>query len=417
MNALHPWMYRFGFPGFAEVEWVLPAGVLHDEPWYEPLPAVMAMLDLQEWSLQAHLEERLRELHAATFGEPLFEPAGTPFYALVEPLREMLERGRIVAWVLRGRHVSAPGRMPSVPPPAPPSGPPPVKTTWIEIELVDQNGKPVASEPYRVTPPDGPARTGTLDDRGFARVDGITPGTCEVTFPKIDGREWSANGPSKTGDVRETSSAFSHRTGPNDCLSSIAAAYGFRAWRTVYDNGPNGDLRDLRRDPNVLAAGDTVWIDRFERIETRGTEARHRFVTVTAPTMLRLRLERMKPQRYALTIGRETIERDVPESLLIEHPIPPSETSAELKLFFDDAEPAFELVWKLDVGALRPVDLVRGVKERLNNLGFAAGKETEEEDAATQRAVAAFQTKNGEPATGVIDDPLREKVRAKHDVS
>jgi hypothetical protein len=192
MNALHPWMYRFGFPGFAEVEWVLPAGVVHDEPWYEPLPPVMAVLDLHAWSLDAHLEPRLRELHAATFGEPLFEPAGTPFHALVDPLREMLERGRLVAWVLRGRHVSAPGGAPSVPPP--PSGPAPVKTTWIEIVLLYDDGSPAAGERCEVTTPSGDVKPLILDERGFVRIDGIDPGTCDITFPDIDAREWRRHG-------------------------------------------------------------------------------------------------------------------------------------------------------------------------------------------------------------------------------
>ena len=65
------WMYRFVFPGFAEVEWVLPAGVVHDEPWYEPLPAVMAVLDLHEWSLQAHLFPALDGREWARRGTPL----------------------------------------------------------------------------------------------------------------------------------------------------------------------------------------------------------------------------------------------------------------------------------------------------------------------------------------------------------
>lgn len=59
------------------------------------------------------------------------------------------------------------------------------KKSWIEIELRDDKGKPMAGEPYRVTLPDGETvAEGTLDEKGFARVDGIDPGTCKVTFPK-----------------------------------------------------------------------------------------------------------------------------------------------------------------------------------------------------------------------------------------
>ena len=65
------------------------------------------------------------------------------------------------------------------------------KKSWIEIELVDHNGKPVPGEPYRITLPDGAtAAEGTVDDKGRARVDGIDPGTCKVTFPKRDKQCW-----------------------------------------------------------------------------------------------------------------------------------------------------------------------------------------------------------------------------------
>ncbi|MEW5979686.1 MAG: type VI secretion system tip protein TssI/VgrG [Acidobacteriota bacterium] len=65
------------------------------------------------------------------------------------------------------------------------------KKSWIEIELVDDQGKPVPGEKYRVTLPDGTTiDEGTLDDKGFARIDGIDPGTCKITFPNLDKDAW-----------------------------------------------------------------------------------------------------------------------------------------------------------------------------------------------------------------------------------
>lgn len=55
---------------------------------------------------------------------------------------------------------------------------------------VDEDDRPIAHEPFRVIVPDGSPRTGTLNERGFARIDGIDPGTCDVTVPDIDAREW-----------------------------------------------------------------------------------------------------------------------------------------------------------------------------------------------------------------------------------
>jgi type VI secretion system secreted protein VgrG len=62
----------------------------------------------------------------------------------------------------------------------------PEKKSWIEIELLDEEGEPVPGERYRITLPDGSTVEGTLDQNGFARVDGIDPGNCEVSFPDLD---------------------------------------------------------------------------------------------------------------------------------------------------------------------------------------------------------------------------------------
>lgn len=64
------------------------------------------------------------------------------------------------------------------------------KSAWIGIELVDRKGRAVPNEPYEVTLPDGRPVTGTLDRAGKVRIEGIDPGTCTVTFPRIDRRDF-----------------------------------------------------------------------------------------------------------------------------------------------------------------------------------------------------------------------------------
>jgi hypothetical protein len=66
----------------------------------------------------------------------------------------------------------------------------PLQATWIEVELVGEDGRPIAGERYRLVAPDGAVREGTLDDRGMARVEGVRAGSCEVTFPDLDGEAW-----------------------------------------------------------------------------------------------------------------------------------------------------------------------------------------------------------------------------------
>ncbi|MFQ5591629.1 MAG: type VI secretion system Vgr family protein [Phycisphaerae bacterium] len=67
---------------------------------------------------------------------------------------------------------------------------PATQKTWISIELRDENGNPIANEPYEITSGDGKVHKGTLDRKGKAKIGGIDPGTCQVTFPEIHGAEW-----------------------------------------------------------------------------------------------------------------------------------------------------------------------------------------------------------------------------------
>ncbi len=64
------------------------------------------------------------------------------------------------------------------------------KTSWIEIELVDEADMPVAGEPYELELPDGKIRSGSLDANGLARIEDIEAGTCQICFPRLDGRAW-----------------------------------------------------------------------------------------------------------------------------------------------------------------------------------------------------------------------------------
>jgi hypothetical protein len=64
------------------------------------------------------------------------------------------------------------------------------KTHWISIQLVDEAGNPVAGEPYVITTPDSVDVTGSTDESGCARVEGISAGQCQVRFPNRDQDAW-----------------------------------------------------------------------------------------------------------------------------------------------------------------------------------------------------------------------------------
>lgn len=66
---------------------------------------------------------------------------------------------------------------------------PRVEKTWIEIELVDEEGKPYVGD-VELTLPDGQKRRGTSNKDGLLRLDGIVAGQCKVTLPDVDATGW-----------------------------------------------------------------------------------------------------------------------------------------------------------------------------------------------------------------------------------
>lgn len=65
---------------------------------------------------------------------------------------------------------------------------------FIEIELKDDEGKPVANESYFVELPDGSTKSGRTDASGYARIDGVDPGTAKISFPDLDKESTSPGG-------------------------------------------------------------------------------------------------------------------------------------------------------------------------------------------------------------------------------
>lgn len=86
-------------------------------------------------------------------------------------------------------------RAPAPPIPPPRRRPAPVEDvkTWIGIELLEETtGKPIANARYIVKGPSG-TFDGTLDAKGQAKIADIDPGSYDISFPDIDGREWKAS--------------------------------------------------------------------------------------------------------------------------------------------------------------------------------------------------------------------------------
>src|SRR5262249_9177688 len=85
--------------------------------------------------------------------------------------------------------------------------------------------------------------------------------------------------------------AMVHTVEQGDHISSIAQQYGFADYRTIWDYGDNSDLKDLRKNPNVLFPGDEVTIpDPLDKEDLRATGAVHPYVTTAKRLLLRIRV-------------------------------------------------------------------------------------------------------------------------------
>lgn len=64
------------------------------------------------------------------------------------------------------------------------------KTSWIEMELRDDEGNPVAFERCRIKTTDGRVIERSTGEDGVLHIHGIKPGDCEITFPNLDKEAW-----------------------------------------------------------------------------------------------------------------------------------------------------------------------------------------------------------------------------------
>ncbi len=108
--------------------------------------------------------------------------------SLTSAVRRWLQLGRLVAVYHQDRlDLIGPGEADE----SDDSSPEDLIKTWIEIRMIDDDGRPVPSVAYRIEIPGGGARTGTTNADGLAREENLDPGTCQVSFPGLHGLDWT----------------------------------------------------------------------------------------------------------------------------------------------------------------------------------------------------------------------------------
>lgn len=201
-----------------------------------------------------------------------------------------------------------------------------------------------------------------------------------------------------------------HEVLQGECLADIAYRAGHLA-STVWEHGPNADLRRLRKDPSFLAHGDVIQIPpiREKRVSCAAGKT-HTFVRVTEPAKLRVRLRLMgvprANTRYTLRAGNRVVEDQTDEEGWLEAPVPPDAREGLVTLESGEEIP-------LLLGGVDPLEEISGVQIRLCNLGYdceVTGKLDEE----TRDALEAFQEDEELEVTGELDDGTRARLKDQH---
>jgi peptidoglycan hydrolase-like protein with peptidoglycan-binding domain len=191
-----------------------------------------------------------------------------------------------------------------------------------------------------------------------------------------------------------------------DCVTSIANQYGL-LWTTIWKHPNNGQLRQLRKDPNVLYPGDQLFVPDLEVKQVdRPTDQRHTFVKIGAPAKLKIRLlDQDQPRAgvaYQLEIDGALKSGVTDSGGYIQQPLPPGAERGKLTVGAGSTRDVYEIQF----GSLDPFDTDTGVRGRLVNLGFG-GDDMKE-------AIMAFQQKEGIPVTGEADAATQSRLQTRH---
>ncbi|HLJ44685.1 MAG TPA: hypothetical protein VKU01_01670 [Bryobacteraceae bacterium] len=243
--------------------------------------------------------------------------------------------------------------------------------------------------------------------------------------------------------------------GDGDCILSIADAYGFRDYHTIWDFGANSGLKGTRPNANTLLFGDMVvppdakaktiqkptdnthvLVVKNKKpakltlilIDKDGNPLKDKVWTLTAPTALngttgpdgKIEVPNLDVQATAgalkVTMWKAPDPKPpVPAKTLPDPvPYPPPILVEEFKdKKPDPTKPEdYDVNWTLKIGSLPTYNDATGVQARLNNLGFRC--KPKDDATKTTQAVKVYQNsmlnqKDGTGATADIQDDIRNR--------
>ena len=224
--------------------------------------------------------------------------------------------------------------------------------------------------------------------------------------------------------------SVSHVVAQGEFLSLIAARFGFRDHRVIWDHPDNAALKKLRKNPNVLFPGDVVAIP--DRTEGRVAAATGRFNVFAATdddALLNVAFQDAGAVALAARDGERTVAgTNARGTFLVDGPsplTPPTDAEGAIRLVFTRvfagatmpsevivrlfaAPTGPEVSFRLIVGGLDPIDTPSGQRARLNNLGYFAGYGVQDQR-QLEWAVEEFQADEGLADRGLTGILARDR--------
>lgn len=286
---------------------------------------------------------------------------------------------------------------------------------------MDNKGKNTSEPRLSALPPASPAAstsTGAVVDDFRRRLDALTrraPVMSErpsAQRPALADAHHSPSGGTEPVYGRGPVGAGERVVRPGECVASIAKSSG-HFWETIWTDAGNASLRETRQNPNILLPGDRLHVPPLrQKWDPAQTELRHRYVRRGEPCALRLRVlndgEPRAREAYTLEIDGESLAGFTDNDGRLAHAIPANARRGRLVIGAD------RQTYELALGETKPIDELAGVQSRLNNLGFAAGRDDGVMGPKTRAALRAFQRRWKLPQTGEPDDATRQKLREVH---
>jgi hypothetical protein len=208
---------------------------------------------------------------------------------------------------------------------------------------------------------------------------------------------------------------------PGDSIASIAAKHGHVA-DTIWNDPANQELKDARKDGEVLLPGDRVTVMALRlKEEARAAGAAYVFKRLGVPVKFSLVLQdeegnAFAGKKYELTVEGKVLQGASDDTGKIECFVDPGAREGELKVWLD--EPGLPSPWtqQVQLSALCPCAHPLGVQQRLKNLGYYTGALDGIAGPGLAAAVTLFQTEQQLTITGEADEATQAKLVEVHKV-